>query len=216
MLFLGISLLVSSVLLAVQICRRRRRLKPGVLWGLFMFGVLLSVPFVTVEYVGAHMKYYFMILSFIAIEGTVLALENKWRYLHNLVHHNVKSLRMVSYFLIGLGFTYSELIFYVLNSHESLGVIVVSLPFKAVFALFVHTVLTSSTSLITATEFAFEHVLLFLINYLRLVFISVSHYLYVFLVEHKAAYLLIPFLVLNLVAFFRHKSYLEGKMRINA
>ena len=84
LLFLGLSLLASGLLLGIQI--QKRRLKPGVLWGLFMFGVLLSVPFVTVEYVGAHLKYYFMILSFIGIESVVSLLEHKWKYLHHLVH----------------------------------------------------------------------------------------------------------------------------------
>lgn len=210
MLFLGLSLLASGLLLGIQI--HKRRLKPSVLWGLFIFGVLLSVPFVTVEYVGAHLKYYFMILSFIGIESVVSLLEHKWKYLHHLVHHNVKNLRVLSYLIIGLGFAYSELVFYVLSSHESVGTILVSLPFKAVFAMFVHTVLTSSASLVTVTESVFEHAFLFVVNYLRLVFISVSHYLYVFIVEHKAAYLLIPFVVVNMVIFFRHKRYLEGEI----
>jgi hypothetical protein len=208
-LFLGLTFLATGLLLAIQL--KRRRLKPSLLLGLFLFGIWLSVPFVIVENLGEQLKYYFMILSFIGIEGTVVLLEHKWKYLHHLIHHNVKSLRLLSYFVISAGFAYSELIFYVLHSQETLRVILMMLPFKAIFALFVHTVITSSTALINATESTFENIFLFLINYLRLVFISVSHYLYLFILEHKATYLLIPFLILNIVLFFRHKKYLEGQ-----
>jgi len=174
-----------------------------------VFGILLSVPFVIVECVGAYIKYYFMILAFIAIEGAVVVLEHRWKYLHHLVHHNVKNLRILSYFVIGAGFTYSELVFTVLTSHESLKAVLAILPIKAVFAMFIHTVLTSSTALINASESILEHAMLFLINYLRLVFISVSHYLYLFITEHHVIWLLIPFLAMNLWLFFRHKQYLE-------
>ncbi len=207
-LFLGLSFLTMSLLMGIQLSRKK--MKPGLLMGLFLFGVLLSVPFVMVEYIGAHMKYYFVILAFIAIELTVVVLEHRWKYLHHLVHHNIKNLRILSYFAISIGFTYSELAFSILNSHEELKELLALLPMKAVFALFIHTTLTSSTALINVTESVFEHVALFMVNYLRLVFISVSHYLYVFIVEHKAVYLLIPFLIVNMTLFFRHKQYIEG------
>jgi len=208
-LFLGLSFLVMNLLLAIQL--RRKKMEPSHLIGLFLFGILLSVPFVMVEFIGAHLKYYFVIMAFIAIELAVVVLEHRWKYLHHLVHHNIKSLRILSYFVISIGFTYSELAFTILNSHEELQVLLASLPMKAVFALFIHTTLTSSTALINATESVFEHVVLFFVNYLRLVFISVSHYLYVFIVEHKAVYLLIPFLAINTILFFRHKQYIEGE-----
>jgi hypothetical protein len=187
----------------------KRRLKPGLLLGLFLFGILLSIPFVLVEYMSAQLKYYFVILAFIAIEFGAVMIEKKWKYLHHLIHHNVKSLRILSFFAISVGFTYSELSFYILSSHDTLREIMVALPLKTLFALFIHTVLTSSTALINATESLFEHLFLFIINYLRLVFISVSHYLYMFITEHHATWLLIPFLALNIILFFRRKRYLE-------
>ena len=208
-LFLGLSFLVTNLLLAIQVSRKK--MKPGLLLGLFLFGILLSVPFVMVEFIGSQLKYYFVIMAFIAIELAVVVLEHRWKYLHHLVHHNIKSLRILSYFIISIGFTYSELAFSILNSHEALRDLLMSLPMKAVFALFIHTTLTSSTALIEATDSVFEHVLLFFVNYLRLVFISVSHYLYLFIAEHKAMYLLIPFLVVNMILFFRHKRYIENE-----
>ena len=208
-LFLGLSFLVMSLLLAIRLSRKK--MKSSHLAGLFLFGILLSVPFVMVEFIGAQMKYYFVILAFIAIELTAVVLEHRWKYLHHLVHHNVKNLRILSYFAISIGFTYSELAFSILHDHGPIRELLTLLPVKAVFALFIHTTLTSSTALINATESVFEHVALFFINYLRLVFISVSHYLYVFIVEHKAIYLLIPFLVANIALFFRHKQYIESE-----
>jgi len=207
-LFLGLSFVVMNLLVMVQ--WSKRRLKPGLLLGLFLFGILLSIPFVLVEYMSVQLKYYFVILAFIAIEFGAVILEKKWKYLHHLIHHNVKSLRILSFFAISVGFTFSELSFYILSSHETLREIMVALPLKTLFALFMHTVLTSSTALINATESFFEHVSLFIINYMRLVFISVSHYLYIFIAEHHAAtWLLIPFLALNMILFFRHKRYLD-------
>jgi hypothetical protein len=199
-----------SLLLGIQLSRKK--MKPTHLVGLFLFGILMSVPFVMVEFIGAHLKYYFVIMAFIAIELGVVVLEHRWKYLHHLVHHNIKSLRVLSYFIISIGFTYSELSFTILSNHVPLDELISVLPLKAVFALFIHTSLTSSTALINATETVFEHVILFFINYLRLVFISVSHYLYVFITEHKAMYLLIPFLAINIILFFRHKRYIESEV----
>lgn len=209
-LFLGLSFLALILLMGIQI--RHSKLKPGLIYGLFAFGVWLSTPFIIVEHMGEHLKYYIMVLAFMLIEMTAVAVEHRWKYLHHLIHHNVKRLRILSYLMIGAGFAYSELTFYVLTTHDPLRIVLASLPFKALFAVFTHTVLTSSTAVINATESALEHAMLFLLNYLRLVFISVSHYLYLFITESRLAVWLIPFVIVNILLFFRHKKYLEDKV----
>ncbi len=214
LLFLGLSFFAMSILILIQI--RNKKIKPSALLGLFLFGVVLSIPFILVEHLSLHLKYYFVILAFIGIELIVVSLEHKWKYLHNLIHHNIKTLRILSFFVVGLGFTYSELSFYVLNSTHSIGELIATIPIKCIFALFIHTVLTSSASLITATESMLEHIFLFFLYYLKLVFISVSHYLYVFFSEHKATYLLIPFIVLNIFLLLRHKKYLDHEAKVLA
>lgn len=209
LLFLGLSFFITGLLALVQI--KNKNLKPSALYSLFLFGILLSVPFVLVEHLAFDMKYYLVIFAFIAIELVVITAERKWKYLHDLIHHNIKGLRIMSFFIISIGFTYSELAFYVLHGTHSLSELLVTLPIKSVFALFMHTVLTSSAALITATETLVEHIFLFFLYYLRLVFISISHFLYIFFIEHKATYLLIPFIALNVYLLFRHKHYLEHK-----
>ena len=207
LLFLGLSFFAMSILILIQI--RNKKIEPSALLGLFLFGVVLSIPFILVEHLSLHLKYYFVILAFIGIELAVVSLEHKWKYLHDLIHHNIKTLRLLSFFIVSLGFTYSELSFYVLHSTHGIGELITTLPLKGVFALFIHTVLTSSASLVTATESIVEHVFLFFLHYLKLVFISVSHYMYMFLSEHKSAYLLIPFIALNLFLLFRYKKYID-------
>jgi hypothetical protein len=209
-------LLVSLSALAIGLLKfiqfRKKHIRSKTILGLFLFGILLSLPFVLIEHMAFNIKYYLVILAFIAIELLVVSIEHKWEYLHNLIHHNIKELRLLSFFIVSIGFTYSELAFYIMNSHESILQLMVHLPIKATFALFMHTVLTSSAALLTASESLVEHFFLFLLYYIRLVFISVSHFLYVFVSEHgMLIYFLVPLMLYNLHLLFKHKRYLDRK-----
>lgn len=211
--FLGLSTAVLGALLLIQI--KHKKIKPHALMGLFIFGIALSVPFVLIEHLAFHLKYYLVILSFIGIEALVIAIEHKWHKLHSLIQHNIKDLRILSFVVIALGFTYSEMAFYLLHSTKPVAEVVATMPLKAVFALFTHTAITSSAVLITATETLVQHVFMFFLYYMRLVFISISHYLYIFFVEHQAsAYLLTLFIGVNIYLFFRHKNYLDQKAKV--
>jgi hypothetical protein len=214
LLFVSLSLLVLGLLKFIQ--KRKKHIKGRTILSLFSFGILLSVPFVLIEHLAFSIKYYLVILAFIAIELIIVSVEHKWEYLHNLIHHNIKELRLLSFFIVSIGFTYSELSFHILNSAQPTGALLASLPFKAMFALFIHTILTSSAAVLTATESIVEHVFLFLLYYLRLIFISISHYLYVFFFEHKLSLLLIPFLAYNIYLLLKHKRYLDRKGKVLA
>ncbi len=214
LLFIALSLLVLGILQFIK--SRKKHIKLGTIIGLFLFGILLSIPFVLMEYLAFNIKYYLVILAFIGIELIIITLEHKWEYLHNLIHHNIKELRLLSFFIVSLGFTFSELSFHIMHSAQPIGELLISLPLKAVFALFIHTVLTSSAAVLTATESIVEHVFLFLLFYLRLIFISVSHYLYIFFSDHKLSILLIPFLAYNIYLLLRHKKYLDKKGEVMA
>lgn len=210
LLFAILSLSVYGVLKLLR--KKKHEIKTHTLVSLFLFGMLLSIPFVLIEYLAFSLKYYLVILAFIAIELLIVTLEHKWEYLHHLMHHNIRELRLLSFFVVSLGFTYSELSFYILKSPETAGEILMSLPFKAVFAVFIHTVLTSSAAILTATESIVEHFFMFILYYLRLIFISVSHYLYALFMDHNTLhYLLIPLLFYNLYLLFKHKRYLDRK-----
>ena len=206
---MSLSLIVLGLLKFIQF--KKKHIKPGTLISLFLFGMTLSIPFVLIEHLALNLKYYIVILAFIAIELIIVSVEHKWEYLHNLMHHNIKELRVLSFFIVSLGFTYLELSFYVLNNAHNIGEVLITLPLKAVFALFIHTVLTSSAAVLTATESIVEHIFMFLLYYIRLVFISVSHYLYVFFHDNRLSWLLIPFLGYNLYLLFKHKRYLDRK-----
>ena len=214
LLFLSLSLFVFILLRVVQ--KRKRHIKPGTIMSLFLFGIALSMPFVLIEHLAFNFKYYLVIIAFIAIELIAVTIEHKCEYLHNLLHHNIRELRLLSFFIVSIGFTYSELTFHILCSTQSLGDLLYSLPIKAVFALFIHTILTSSAAVLTSTESVVEHVFLFIIYYIRLIFISISHYLYVYFLEHRLSYLLIPFLAYNIYLLFKHKKYLDKKGTIIA
>jgi len=209
LLFMSLSVLVLGLLKLIQ--HRRQNIKPSTMLSLFLFGMVLSSPFVLIEHLGFNLKYYLVILVFMAIELILVTIEHKWEYLHNLIHHNIQELRLLSFFIVGIGFTYSELTFHILCSNQPFGELLASLPFKALFALFTHTVLTSSAAVLTTTESVVEHIFLFLLYYIRLIFISISHYLYVFFLDHKSSYLLLPFLAYNIYLLFKHKKYLDKK-----
>lgn len=209
LIFIGLSLFVLGLLTFIQ--KRRKRIGNRTILSLFLFGILLAVPFVLIEHLAFNLKYYLVILAFIAVELIIVSVEHKWEYLHNLIHHNIKELRLLSFFIVSIGFMYCELSFHILNSTQSTVELLASLPIKAVFSLFIHTVLTSSAAVLTTTESIVEHFFLFLLYYLRLIFISISHYLYVFFLEHKLSLLLIPFLAYNLYLLFKHKKYLDQK-----
>ena len=214
LLFMSLSLIVFALLKLIQ--SKRKHIKSGTLVKLFLFGMLLSTPFVLIEHLAFSLKYYIVILAFIAIELIVVSIEHKWEYLHNLIHHNIKELRLLSFFVVSIGFTYLELSFYILNNAHNIGEVLITLPLKAVFALFIHTVLTSSAAVLTATESIVEHIFLFLFYYLRLIFISISHYLYVFFHDNQLSWLLVPFLGYNLYLVFKHKRYLDKKGKVLA
>lgn len=209
LLFLSLSLLVLGAIKVIQ--KKRKHIRERTIMSLFLFGIMLSVPFVMIEHLALNLKYYIVILAFIGIELIMVTIEHKCEYLHNLLHHNIKELRILSFFIISMGFTYSELGMHILDSTQPFGQLLASLPLKAVFALFIHTVLTSSAAVLTSTESVVEHVFLFLLYYIRLIFISISHYLYVFFLEHRLSYLLIPFLAYNIYLLFKHKRYLDKK-----
>lgn len=210
--FLGLSAAVLAGLLVIQ--AKSKKIKPSAILGLFAFGIVLSVPFVLVEHMAFHLKYYLVVLSFIGIEALVIMLEHKWKYLHDLIHHNIKDLRILGFILIGLGFAYSELTFYLLESSKPIAEVVTVLPIKGLFAIFIHSTLTASGVLITATETLVEHAFLFFLYYMRLVFISISHYLYLFFIEHKAGLLLLVFIGINTYLFVRHTKYLDKKAEV--
>lgn len=214
LLFVSLSVFVLGLLKFIQ--KRRKHIKSRTLIGLFLFGILLSIPFVLIEHLAFNLKYYIVILAFIAIELIIVTLEHKWEYLHNLIHHNIKELRLLSFFIVSIGFTYSELSFHIINSTQSTATLLASLPLKAIFALFIHTILTSSAAVLTSTESLVEHFFLFFLYYIRLIFISISHYLYVFFSEHRLSYLLVPFLAYNIYLLLKHKKYLDQKGQVLA
>lgn len=209
LLFMSLSVIVYMLMKLIQ--KRKHNIKGRTILSLFLFGVLLSIPFVLIEHLAFSFKYYVVILAFIAIELIIVTIEHRSEFLHNLMHHNIRELRLLSFFIVSLGFTYSELSFYIMNSTSPMAELIINIPLKAVFALFIHTVLTSSAAVLTATESVVEHVFLFLLYYIRLIFISISHYLYVFFTEHHFSYLLIPFLVYNIYLLLKHKRYLDRK-----
>jgi len=183
--------------------------------GLFLFGMLIALPFIMVEHLGGHMKFYFVILAFIAIELNLLLLEERVKFFHDLIHHNIKDLRILSFLIIGLGFTYSETSYTILHYHGSIESLVSILPFKTFYALMIHTVLTSAASLThignLLSETIYETVIKLVSYYSRIVLISVSHFLYVFSIEHNFFLLIGALLGAGLLSFI----YLKKQIDVN-
>lgn len=212
LLFLGFSLLLMGIIIITE---WHRKIDFKSLAGLFLFGVLISIPFILVEYLGVHLKFYFVILAFIAIELGIIFLEHHVKYLHDLMHHNIRDLRIVSFFLIGIGFTYSEVSFYIFHSYGSAIEILKGLPIKTVYALLMHTVFTSAASLAHVgnmiAESLYETVFKFASYYIRIAIISISHFLYAFSISHHLNYLILLLLAGGIVTFFYFRKSLDSK-----
>ncbi len=210
LLFLTFSGLVLIALVAADYFKR---VSFKSLIGLFLFGMIMSIPFIMVEYLGSHMKYYFVMLAFIAIELSLLFFEHKIKYFHDLIHHNIKHLRILSFIIIGLGFTYSEISFTILHYHGSMNELISILPFKTLYALMAHTVLTSAASLVHIgnlfSETILETIVKFVSYYTRIVMISVSHFLYVISIEHNFTLLIAGLLSTGLLSFFYMKKQID-------
>jgi hypothetical protein len=213
LLFLGFSLLLLTILIFTE---WHKKIDFQSLAGLFLFGILISIPFIIVEYLGAHLKFYFVILAFIGIELGILFMEQHVKYFHDLIHHNIGELRIISFFLIGIGFTYSEIAFHIFSSQGAAIEILKSLPIKTAYALLVHTAFAYATSLahvgsIMAEPF-YETALRFASYYIRIAIISLSHFLYVFSTVHDLNYLIILLLAGGTIVFFRFRKNLDCKI----
>ncbi|MBU1935727.1 hypothetical protein KKF04_06740 [Patescibacteria group bacterium] len=212
LLFLGFSLLLMGTLTFIG---WYKKMDFKTLVGLFLFGIFISIPFILIEFLGAHLKFYLVILAFIGIELAILFFEHHVKYFHDLIHHNIKDLRILSFFLVGIGFTFSEISFTIFHSHAEIVELMSLLPAKTAYALLMHTVLTSAASLIHVgnlfAETLYETVFKFASYYIRIAIISVSHFLYVFSVEQHLTALIIPILGVSTIAFFYFKKHLDSK-----
>lgn len=212
LLFLGFSLALMSILLITE---WNKKIKFKSLVSLFLFGILMSIPFVLIEYLSFTLKYYLVILAFIAVELGVLYCEHKVKYLHDLIHHNIKDFRIISFFVIGIGFTYSEVAFHIFNSQGPVMEIVKNIPIKMVYSLLMHTVFTSATSLANVgsaiAQSFYETVFKFISYYLRITIIGISHFLYAFSISHHLIYLMIFVLICGICSFFYFKKSLDKK-----
>ena len=212
LLFLGFSLILMSILIFTE---WTKKIEFKSLVGLFLFGILMSIPFVLIEYLGFTLKYYLVILAFISIELGIIYCEHRVKYLHDLINHNLKDFRIISFFVIGIGFTYSEVAFHIFSSSGPVIEIIKNLPIKMVYALLMHTVFTSAASLanlgnMVAKSF-YETVFKLVSYYLRITIIGISHFLYLFSVLHHLIYLMIFVLICGVFAFFYFKRRLDDK-----
>ncbi len=214
LIFAGFTALALMALVATAYFYKKVDFKSVL--GLFGFGALISVPFVLIEHSGLHMSYLYVIAAFVFIELGILFFEKHVSYFHELIHHNVRELRIASFLLIGLGFTYAEIGFTILDNSDTVELLS-TIPFKTTYALLMHTVFASAASLIQVGELGLlaegiEATLFRVINYYsRIGIISVSHYLYVFSIEHNLMLLIGGLLLAGIGAFFYIKRQLDLK-----
>ena len=213
LLFLGFSLIATGALFGVKL---NKKIKFNIMMGLFLFGILLSVPFILVEHLAFGVKFYLVMLAFVAIEALLILMERRVKFFHDLIHHNVKDLRIISFILIGLGFTYSEISVSILGGSDNMTELINTIPFKTTYALLMHTVFAYAASLIQVGEALVESVIGTLIKmvtyYIRIGIISVSHFLYIFSIEHNLMFLISIMLAVGIGAFFYIKKHLDTKL----
>jgi len=186
-----------------------------VVLGLFLFGMLMSVPFIMMEFTTGYLDYYYIAAAFILIELAVLFFERHVHFFHELIHRNIKELRIISFLLIGFGFTYAEISLSILHSSGDMTELINTLPFKTTYAVLMHTVFASAASLVKiGGELVGDLLVAFvraIVYYVRIAIISVSHYLYVFSVEHNMMPLIAAILAVGLISFFYIQNRLDTK-----
>jgi hypothetical protein len=215
LLFAGFSVLMLIIIASTAYFYRK--VGPSTILGLFAFGALMSVPFVLIECFGEHMNYFYVVATFLLIELGTLFFEHRIAYFHELVHHNIKKLRIASFLLIGLGFTYAEISYAIMHNHDIIELLN-TIPFRATYALLMHTVFASAASLVQIGKQMtneFQATLLKAIAYyIRIAIISFSHFLYVFSVEHNLMLLIGSLLVIGVFTFFQIKKLIDFKLEI--
>jgi len=213
LLFIGLTIIAIGALLGVKLNK-----KIGVknIIGLFLFGAMLSIPFILVEHLTFGIALYLIILTFIIIEVLLTLIEHKVKFFHDLIHHNIKELRIFSFLLIGFGFTYAEISTTILVGGRDMTELINTIPFKTTYALLMHTVFAYAASFVQVGEVVMEGVFGSLIKmvtyYIRIGIISVSHFLYVFSIEHNLMFLIGIILAVGIGAFFYIKKHLDTKL----
>jgi hypothetical protein len=93
--------------------------------------------------------------------------------------------------------------------------IVKNIPIKMVYALLMHTVFTSATSLANVgsaiAQSFYETVFKFISYYLRITIIGISHFLYAFSISHHLIYLMIFVLICGICSFFYFKKRMDSR-----
>lgn len=210
--FAGFSLLTLITLITTAYFYKKVGLK--VILGLFIFGILISMPFVLIEHLGVNLNILYVIAAFLFIELGILFFEHHVKYFHDLIHHNVKELRIASFLLIALGFTYSEIGSTILQSHDMIELLN-TIPFKTTYALLMHTVFASAASLVQVGKLIAEGLHTTFMKaatyYIRIGIISISHFVYVFSIEHNLMYLIAALLAVGITAFFYIKRRIDLK-----
>lgn len=213
LLFLAFSLLCG---LALKGIHRFKKVDYKLIFGLFLSGVLFSIPFLIIEHLHSYSGFYIVALVFIGIEMVVFFLKKRRMHLHNMLHHNIKNLRFVSFFVIGLGFAYTQVNSTIFTATGQWHDLITLLPIKIVYVLLMHTLFTSGLSLMHVgslfAETIYETVFKLLGYYLRITVISVSHYLYPLSFGNNLFYLMIFCLILGMVAFFYIKRRLDKSL----
>jgi len=184
--------------------------------GLFVFGILISIPFAIIEQFGIHANYIYVIAAFIFIELGILFFEHHVNYFHKLIHHNIKELRIASFILIGLGFTYSEVGLTILHSSGDMVELINTIPFKTTYAILMHTVFASAASLVQVGNLMSKGIIATIIKsatyYIRIAIISISHFLYIFSIEHNLMLLIGILLIVGISVFFYIKHKFDLKL----
>ena len=210
--FAGFSILTLIALIATTRFYKKVGLK--VILGLFAFGILISAPFILIEYLGMNLNFLYVLAAFLFIELGILFLEHHVKYFHDLIHHNVKELRIASFLLIGFGFTFAETSFTILKSSDMIELLN-TIPFKTTYALLMHTVFASAASLVQVGKLLAEGlhgtIIRFATYYIRISIIGISHFVYVFSIEHNLMKLIGALLVIGIASFFYIKRQIDLK-----
>lgn len=196
LLFAGIlSILFIGLMVSARL-KKKRPLKPMVFQ--FSYGMLLAIPFITIELLSGHIRP-ILLFPIVFLEFLALFCEEHIAFLDHSIKRSLAHLGLLSYIIIGLGFTYTELLFFIFHTEE-VGDVMAYGPFKMIFAIAVHTSLFLSVGVA-----ALGHKIWNIVKYyLDIAHIGFSHFLYLFFAHAHVSYLFVPLLVINILLMAKH------------
>ncbi|MBI5411977.1 hypothetical protein HZA43_02240 [Candidatus Peregrinibacteria bacterium] len=208
MRFIAIVALTCVLLGTTAAIKCWKRLSMAAVATFMLYGALMALPFIGFEWILGHIGLILFILV-VSLEFLILFFEEHIRPIHHLIHRNLAMLGLWSYFFMGIGFSYTDILYTLLHTH-SLAEVVARTPLQMILAPLSNLVLFMVVGIISMEH----HVWHLLRTYSEIVWVGVSHFLFILLSHYQLAHLFVPVLAINLLIIDWDFSIFSAHLKI--